>query len=59
MRSTSSAFAVSMMMGIPAVVVSALSARHTSRPDKPGNIKSSTSRLGNSSRTFASAEGPS
>ena len=59
MRSTSSAFAVSMTMGIAEVVESDLSTRQTSSPDIPGNIKSSTIKLGRFSLTAASAVGPS
>ena len=46
MRSDSSALAVSMMIGMAAVVASARIARQSCRPSSPGSIRSSTTRSG-------------
>ena len=59
MRSDSSPRAVSMMMGSAAVRLSARSALQTSRPLRPGSIKSRMTRSGGVSLASGSARPPS
>ena len=58
MRSDSSARAVSMMIGMTAVLSLARRSRHTSRPSTCGSIRSSTMRSGGFVRTLSSASRP-
>ena len=58
MRSSSSPLAVSITSGSPAVAGSRLSSRASSRPSRPGNIRSRTTRSGRRRRIASSALSP-